>query len=95
MDIPPLPTPFPIPTPDPLNTIDTSPLWSTENISGLMSAFQSVFLLAKENYILTVTIVLLIIAGCLLLIARSVSRGSSEFVRIAETTDSRNRRRSI
>jgi hypothetical protein len=53
----PIPTPFPIPTPNP-DLLDTSQLWDYSNLSGTLSAFQTVFELAKQNYLLTAFVVL-------------------------------------
>jgi hypothetical protein len=53
----PIPTPFELPTPNP-DLLDTSPLWDYSNLSGTLSAFQTVFELAKQNYVLTAFVVL-------------------------------------
>lgn len=56
--MPPLPTPFPIPTPDPSQAIDVSAMWDVQNISGALSAFQTIWVLAQQNYLVTVFVVL-------------------------------------
>jgi hypothetical protein len=59
--MPPLPTPFPLPSPG-SSPLDTSALWDINNLSALLSAFLTVFELAKQNYILIAFVVLGLIA---------------------------------
>lgn len=67
--MPPLPTPFPLPAPG-SSPLDTSPLWDYNNLSALLSAFMTVFELAKQNYILIAFVVLGLIAGVIWWMAR-------------------------
>lgn len=66
----PIPTPFAIPTPDPLSTLDTTELWSVENWSRGISAFQTVFVLVNQNYILSA----FIFVGCVSLAIYGLTR---------------------
>lgn len=73
MEIPDLPTPFPIPTPDPLNSLDVSALWDYQNVGGLLSALQSVIVLANQNRILSAFVALGLIALLIWVVMRVVS----------------------
>jgi hypothetical protein len=73
----PIPTPFPLPTPDPSATLDTSPFWDVQNLSGAISAFQTIFEMAKQNYVVAAFVVLGLIALVIIWMSRFVGQRDS------------------
>jgi hypothetical protein len=67
-----LPTPFPIPTPG--SGLDVSKLWEYENVGGAMSALQSIVILANQNRLVSVFIIIGLIAMLITAVISIVSR---------------------
>lgn len=56
LQIPPLPTPIPLPGPG--ERLDISPIWDIDNVSGMLSALQTMVVLANQNKIMNIAIIL-------------------------------------
>lgn len=52
----PIPPPFPIPTPNP-DLLNTSDMWSYENLSNAVSAFRTILIMANQYYVVTAFVV--------------------------------------
>lgn len=65
-----LPTPFPIPAPG-SGPVDTSPLWDWDNIEMAISAYRTIFELAKQNNIMLIIWAITAVLVAIVLIANS------------------------
>lgn len=56
----PLPTPFPVPPPGE-GDISMAALWDYDALSGMVSSFRTVFVLAEQNFIISAFIAMALI----------------------------------
>lgn len=79
LQIPPLPTPIPLPGPG--DQLDISPIWDIDNVAGMLSALQTMVVLANQNKIMNIAIILgviVLVTTFMLRMATPSSSGSAD-----------------
>lgn len=56
LQLPPLPTPIPLPGPG--DQIDISPIWDIDNVAGMLSALQTIIIMANQNRIINIALIM-------------------------------------